>query len=204
MNTCTRTLLWLLPLITPVAGCSKQWVGPAMPEHMNEAAAIAKAQDLVRSAQRLEQSDKENEAMLKYQEAIRTYRELPVAWNNLGRLKMRAGDNLAASEAFKQATDLSPSDPVAPYNLGQLWESLNYPEDASRWYTESLSRDPNYLPALRRSVLVDMIRNMGDERTSDRLKRALLQETDPAWKERLLREEIRLRESLATKAALPR
>jgi tetratricopeptide (TPR) repeat protein len=148
---------------------------------------IDKAASLVRDAQRLEKAGRDSEAEAKYRQAIATYRELPSAWNNLGVLLMKHGTNLAAAEAFKTASELSPTDPVSMTNLGILWESLGYLDDAARWYEEALKRNENHLPALRRMLVVEEARNKPDQLTLDHIRRALLVERDPWWQERFQR-----------------
>lgn len=157
-------------------------------------AQIDRAAALVRDAQRSELAGREIEAIAKYQAAIAEYREMPVAWNNLGRLMMKQSNNLAAAEAFKTASELSPTDPRPMHNLGTLWESLGYLDDAARWYDEALKRDENYLPTLRRCVVVEEIRNRPDSTTLDRIRRGLLQEQDPWWKDRFMRARDRFEE----------
>ncbi len=159
---------------------------------------IDTAASLVRDAQRLEVAGRDREAADKYREAISTYRELPVAWNNLGRLMMKESSNLAAAEAFKTAAELSPTDPRPLHNLGTLWESLGYLDDAARWYSEALQRDENYLPALRRSAIVEGIRNRPDATTLDRIRRALLLEKDPWWKDKFRRDRLRFEDLINT------
>lgn len=159
----------------------------------NEAALINRASELAREAQRLELDGEPKEAIVKYQEAIGAYRELPVAWNNMGRLLMKEGENLQAADAFKTASELSPTDPRPMYNLGALWEDLGYMDDAQKWYDQAIDRDGNYLPALRRRVLIDQLRDRADGRTFQFIRRALLLEKDPWWIDRLKRAENRLR-----------
>ncbi len=165
---------------------------PETPEQI--AAQIDRASMLVRDAQRLEVAGQDKAAMVKYREAIASYRELPVAWNNLGRLLMKESSNLAAADAFKTASELSPTDPRPLHNLGTLWESLGYLEDAARWYDEALKRDENYLPSLRRIVVVEEIRNKPDSTTLDRIRRAMLQEQDPWWISKFRRAKLRFEE----------
>lgn len=179
-----------------LTGCRQYNEPLAAPSAAQEAIDRAKAMDLVRAAQRLEYKEYNDEAEAKYLEAVRTYRETPAAWNNMGRLLMKRGDNSKAAEAFMIAAEVSPRDPLPYYNLGALWDGLNYLEEAGRWYEESLKRDENFQPALRRAILVDQLLNRGNEVTARRVQRAILQETDPWWQERLQRERARLTEDL--------
>jgi tetratricopeptide (TPR) repeat protein len=157
-------------------------------------AQVTKAESLARDAQRMELSGHPDEAIAKYSAAIEAYPELPVAWNNLGVLLAKRGKNLEAAEAYKTASELSPTDPTSLYNLGALWEQLGYLDDAARWYDESLQRDPNYLPALERSILVDDLRAKLSQTTADRLKAAILMERQPWWINRFKRIQQRMNE----------
>lgn len=187
---CVLALLGLV--LGGCAGAHRDMPAPETPEQI--AAQIDRASMLVRDAQRLEVAGQDKAAMVKYREAIASYRELPVAWNNLGRLLMKESSNLAAADAFKTASELSPTDPRPLHNLGTLWESLGYLEDAARWYDEALKRDENYLPSLRRIVVVEEIRNKPDSTTLDRIRRAMLQEQDPWWISKFRRAKLRFEE----------
>ncbi len=172
------------------AGCQQS--GRPFPKAGDEppppvAQQIDKASRLSREAQRLEVAGDDKQAIEKYRAAITEYNELPAAWNNLGRLLMARGDNLAAAEAFKTASELSPTDPRPLTNLGALWESLGYLDDASKWYDQALQRNENHQPALRRFLLVQELRGKPDDSTPGRLKKALLMEQDPWWINRFKR-----------------
>ncbi len=173
------------------SGCANRTRQPLrVPESATpeaRAAALAKAEDLARDAQRLELAGDKDQAIKKYGEAINTFHDLPVAWNNLGVLWADQGKNLEAAEAYKTASELSPTDPRPLKNLGALWEELGYLDDAARWYDEALRRDPNYLPALRRAILVDDLRNELSDTTAERLKAAIIMEREPWWIERFKR-----------------
>lgn len=180
------------------AGCANKNPKPlVMPEDSTpeaRAAALTKAEGLARDAQRFELAGHKDEAIKKYGEAINSYRELPVAWNNLGVLWAEQGKNLEAAEAYKTAAELSPTDPRPLKNLGALWEDLGYLDDAARWYDEALQRDPNYLPALERAILVDDLRNQLSQTTAERLKAAIIMERQPWWIERFKRIQQRMNE----------
>lgn len=164
-------------------------LGAETPEQIQ--AQLARATKLVRQAERTELAGQERIAIEQYRAAIAEYRELPVAWNNLGRLLMERGENLEAADAFKTASELSPTDPRPLHNLATLWESLGYYDDAARWYDEALKRDENYLPTLRRVVVVEEVRNKPTARTLERIRTALLLERDPFWIDRMRRASMR-------------
>jgi tetratricopeptide (TPR) repeat protein len=146
---------------------------------------IDNAAKMVRHAQRLEVAGDIPGAIAKYRAAIEEYREIPVAWNNLGDLLAKQNDYMAAQDAFLTASELSPTDPRPLYNLGALWEERKYFDDALKWYDQALTRDEQYQPALRRYLLVQSIQNKPGVKTAERLKTALLLEKDPWWVERL-------------------
>lgn len=183
--------------IAAINGCaSRPSVGDSTPPDRNaEVQQIEQAAALVREAQRYEVAEKPDVAIEKYKKAIETYRELPVAWNNLGALLMKKGENMPAAEAFQTAAELSPTDPRPLHNLGTIWEQLGYLDDAAKWYDRALERDDVYLPSLRRRVLIDQLRDKMDERSLERCRRALLLEKDPWWIDRLKRAKLRMTEA---------
>ncbi len=157
-----------------------------------EAEAAKQCLALVREGQRLEKLKKTDQAIKLYREAVEVYPESPFAWNNLGRLFMQRQENMEAATAFEQAARLSTADPVPVHNLGTLYESMGWENDAQRYYTEALQRDPNYVPSLRRSVWLDVSYNKVTDLTEQRLKRALMLNKDPKWQELLLRAKVRM------------
>jgi tetratricopeptide (TPR) repeat protein len=178
------------------AGSGRTLPSPETPDQIS--AQIDRASLLVRDAQRLEVAGHEQEAMAKYQQAIGLYRELPAAWNNLGSLMMKNGNNLGAAEAFMTASEMWPTDPRPLHNLGTLWESLGYLDDAARWYGEALKRKPDNLPSLRRIVIVEQIRNKPDATTLEYIRKALLLENDPWWQNTFRRAKVRFEDLITT------
>ncbi len=140
------------------------------------------------AAYRAKQND---EAIELYQQAVGRYKELPYAWNNLGKAVLerdQRGDRMYAADCFKMAADLDRTDwrPVA--NIGSIYHKLGYLEDAAKWYSLALEREPNAEPALLNSILVDHLRDRRTEETAGRIRRALLIVTDPEWLEYLRRQ----------------
>jgi hypothetical protein len=64
-------------------------------------------------------------------------------------------------------------------------------DEAARYYSQALERNDRYLPALRKAVEVDQLRDRYDDTTLQRIRRALYLETDPQWKEFLLRQKLK-------------
>jgi tetratricopeptide (TPR) repeat protein len=191
----------LLIGVLALSGCKQHAWGGRPLEGAETEADIAlkrrKSLSLTEEGQRFERAGRYTQAEMKYREAIETYREMPPAWNSLGQMLDRKGDKLAAAEAFKTASELEPRDPVALTNLGVLWESIGYIEDAKRWYEEALKRDENHLPALRRLLVVEKARNHPDALTLEHIRRALLIERDPWWSEQFQRMRNQFEQMLA-------
>ncbi|HVU63444.1 MAG TPA: tetratricopeptide repeat protein [Phycisphaerales bacterium] len=199
----TKTTLTLAPFILAGAlslcGCRHNTIRPV--EGAETPAMIAaqreKALSLTQQGQRYEQAGRYTQAEDCYRKAIDAYREMAPAWNSLGQMLDRKGDKLAAAEAFKTASEIEPKDPVSLTNLGVLWESIGYVDDAKHWYEEALKRDENHLPALRRLLVVEDIRNHPDELTLEHIRRALLVEKDPFWIEKFQRARGRFEQMLS-------
>lgn len=195
-----RAGMWCLMVVAAgaLAACSGSGRSSSdieAPDRTSEVAQIDKAAELVREAQRYEVAEKYPVALEKYTQAIETYHDLPVAWNNLGTLLMKKGDNLKAAEAFMTASELSPTDPRPLHNLGSLWEQTGELEEAAKWYDRALERDDSYLPTLRRRILIDQLRDSVDARSVERTRKALMIEKDPWWIDRFKRAEVRFKQN---------
>lgn len=190
-------LAWVL---AAVGGCKSTHTAPSEYERVRaeEADAARKSLEHVKEAERLEKLGHSDDAIQEYIKAVASYRELPAAWNNLGRLMMAKGQNNAAAEAFRTAADLSPADPLPVYNLGALWESLGWPDQAAIHYSEALNRDPNHLPSLRRSILLDVNLGRATDQTESRLRKAMSLETDATWLGHLKRAKVRMSDGSMT------
>lgn len=164
---------------------------------------LQEAVEYAKQAQAAEQTGNKEEAIRLYQESARAYRSFSASWNNLGALLMEQGHNMEAIEAFKTAGEVSPTDPRPHTNIGFLWQKLGYLDDAAEAFSEALRRDRNYLPALRESVLIDTQRDKVSEETADRVRRALLLETDESWKADLARRKTLVEQRLASQKDAP-
>ncbi len=150
------------------------------------------ALEISRDAERLAMMGKTDDAILRYQEALTISGELAGAWNNLGELYMRRGDNADAVSAFGVASGLTPSDPRPLYNTGLVYQKVGWAKDAIDHYAEALSRDENMQEALRGyAVAADML-GQADDTTLEYIKRGLLRETDPDWREFFERQRFRV------------
>lgn len=178
-----------------LAGCTLR---PAPDQLPDTSAAMREATELAQQAQQLEKSGRPDEAIELYRRSAATYRDFPASWNNLGALLMDKGQNMEAIEAFRVAAELAPTDPRPHTNIGLLWQRLGYLNDAADAFTLALNRDPAYLPALRESVVIDVQRDTITDETANRIRKALLQETDKAWKTDLERRRGLIEQRLAS------
>ena len=69
------------------------------------------------------------------------------AWNNLGVLYRRRGDDEKALDAFLEAQERSPDRPDIPYNIGNLHKGAGRHDEAVAAYNRAIEIDPNYAPA---------------------------------------------------------
>lgn len=194
----TPALLALALLAPLVGGCASSDPGPALVNPQASAPArIAQAKDLAAQAQRAELAKQPDVAMDLYKQAIAVYPDWAALWHNLGLLQLEKGDALTAVNSFKTAGDLDPKDPRPVYNLGTIYEKQNWGQEAQRYYSEALARDPNYLNALRRSVMLDMIQGTHTPLTLERVRRALLIEDTPEYRQFFERSQLQLQTLLA-------
>jgi tetratricopeptide (TPR) repeat protein len=150
-------------------------------------ARAANAGMLAKRAEAAEARGNLDEALNLYGQAVQLVPSFAAAWNQIGIIHLKRNNGAGAEAAFRQAIENDPRDPRYPFNLGWLWEERSYLDDAAQWYDLALERDPRFLPALRQSVRVDHMRARENERTAERIRTALLLETDPKWREYLQR-----------------
>lgn len=187
--------------IALAGGCQAQRGGQTRAElesaAQDTARRIDEARLLASSAQTAAAAGRDDEAAQKYRRAVEVYPEFAAAWNNLGSLLLKQGDNLGAQAALQRAAELAPLDPRPMANLGVMWQRLNYLDEAQRFYELALDRDPNYLPALREIVMIDSTLSTITTKTQERAKRALLLERDDQWIRELTRRKLLIDQRLA-------
>ncbi len=200
----SRTAIALIALagLSVLIGCNGRRTSVALlpPDLIeSETRRLVQAQGVAAEAYR---TRNEQDAMQKYTDAVRLYRELPVAWNNLGVLLMKNGRYVEASSAFVAAAELAPNDPRPVYNRGLLLDKRGYVLEAREQYARALERDDQYLPALRAAVRADARRNQGTMQTLEWVEKALMLEEDPAWIKWLRLQKIRIENLPSIKAQI--
>ncbi len=183
---CLNMTLCGAAAIMCIPGCAQERDTPMLIE--DPSVARADAQRLAAEAITADKKGDIEAAIILNQQAIERYKDFPQAWFNIGLLYFEKDMALEAANAFTKAAELMPTDPGPKKALGDVWAKQSYYDDASRFYLEALDRNPTYLPALRESIRADHVRDKRTESTAERIKLALELESDPKWRDFLLRQ----------------
>lgn len=159
------------------------------------------AYDLARQAAAADKAGNPDRAIALYRQAVGVWPEIPSAWNNLGLLLMEQSNYMEAVDAFKTAARQNPSDPRPLINVGVAYDRTGWAEEALAAYLQALERRPNDHDALLGAVTANH-RLLGADRPAlERAKTALLLEPDPAIREWLERERLRIQGRLTAEAS---
>lgn len=158
---------------------------------------LMKAHEIAQDAQELQRKGKIDEAIALYTKSAQTSRAYAPAWYNLGVLLMEQDRSMEAAEALTVAAESDLTDPRPHTALGLLAQKLVHYDEAARYYAQALERNDRYLPALRKSVEVDQLRDRYDDVTLQRVRKALYLETDPAWKDFLMRQKLKAEQRIS-------
>lgn len=137
---------------------------------------------LAREAQEQAERGESDKAIQTYTSALASWRQMPAAWNNLGVLYMEQQNYADAVGAFKVAADQSQSDPRPLENIAVCYLRSGWASDSLRYFGMSLERDPNRIESLRGAVRAAEMVRVRDEATLERIRRALLVESDPKYR----------------------
>jgi tetratricopeptide (TPR) repeat protein len=155
-----------------------------------------RSEQLVAQAQELVANNQIKQAIV-YKEAISLYSKRFSDWYNLGILCNREMRYAEAVEAWRIAADMGPQDPRPYFALGLQYQEVGRYGDAADCYNRSLEIQPDYLPALKKSVEIDQFHDRYTDVTLQRIRTALLLETDPKWVEYLRRNQMKAEERVA-------
>ncbi len=181
------TLALVLALTSCAAPRSVQQ-GPPIPPPPRDNR-LARAIELTAQGERAQNAGDSAAAMDLYKEATTLSADAPsAAWNNLGMLHMERGHYREAAGHLSTAAQLAPFDPQPMYNLGLTYHNAGWDRRALEAFLGALDREPNYAPAIRGAATATMRLRITDEDALDRLRHALLIETDPTWRSVFQRE----------------
>lgn len=156
-----------------------------------------RAYDLALKAQQLSKDGKTDEAIAALREAVSLWRDMPAAWNNLGVLLMQQQNYAEAVSAFKVAAEQSQGDPRPLENIGVCYMSSGWAEDSLRYFVMALRRDPNRIESLRGAVRAAEMLRIRDDATYERIRTALMIETDPQYRMYFERQQQLVKAALA-------
>lgn len=75
-------------------------------------------------------------------------------WFNLGNLRLRAGENSAATALYREALRRSPNDPAVHFNLGIALQRQGKLGAAEDEYARTIAIDPDFLEAYRAQAIL--------------------------------------------------
>lgn len=141
------------------------------------------ALDLAERADRARVAGKSEEAIGLYRESLDYAARFPDVWNNLGLLLLEQNEFGKAINAFVQAGVLDPADPRPPTNAGIASSRAGWEENAMRFFHDALDIQESYVPALRGAIRSADLLGSAQYEDLDRVKRAMLAETDTVWRD---------------------
>jgi tetratricopeptide (TPR) repeat protein len=188
--------VWTVLAVCALAagGCNKQGKTVVIPD--DSAVRRADAERLAFEAYRADQQGDSKKAVELYQQSLNRSRDLYFVWHNLGLLLMEQDNYAEAAEMFKTAAELQPSEPGAFYNIGLMYQKRDYDERAMEYFIKSLARDRRYLPSLRGAVISGKRLDVTDEAALERVRTALMTESDPEWLRIFQTEQLRIEGSM--------
>ena len=75
--------------------------------------------------------------------------QLAIVYNNQGFAALQAGNLTKAQQKFQRAVALNPDIVVPYYNLADVYQRINRPDEAQAWYQKAIERDLDFAPAYR-------------------------------------------------------
>jgi Flp pilus assembly protein TadD len=103
---------------------------------------------------------------------------------------------MKAGQALQRAASLMPTDPKPLRNLGILYQQRGFEAEALKHFEDALLIAPNDIDSLRGAAASVKLLKKTDAITLDMLKRAQMIETDPTWRDLIMRERIRVENEL--------
>ncbi len=162
-----------------------------LPERTNDPAASRAA---FAQAQQAQRAGNFAEAAAKYVEAVRLNDQNVAAWNNAGLLLLQTGRASEGLEALERAAELNQLDARPLVNIAYAYFERGWHARAHEYYLRALERDPSNIEGLRGAFETNRLAT--DHDALERVKRALLVETDEKWRRKFEFELIRLESAI--------
>jgi tetratricopeptide (TPR) repeat protein len=90
--------------------------------------------------------------------SIKLFNNNANAYNNLGNIYSELNQLQEAATAYKRAIDITPSDPSAYHNLGDLWLSQQHSADLALPYiSKALELSPDFIPSRLNMGVINML-----------------------------------------------
>lgn len=180
MAACVGAWMGALTVGAGLAGCAGGGGAPA-----SGAPSIARTFEANRIAILAQRAQRDGEADLAidlYRQSLAVSADEAGSWNNLGALLLSRGRYLEAVEACKRAADLSPTDPRPLFNIGRAYATTGWQQKAMEYYLMALERDERDLGSLRGAISSGKLLGVADEGALERVRTALMADTDPDWR----------------------
>lgn len=130
-----------------------------------------------------------------FSNSIQAAPDFGASWHELGLAYMKRGtddDYMKAGQALQRAASLMPTDPKPLRNLGILYQQRGFEQEALKFFEDALTIAPNDIDSLRGAAASVKLLKKSDQLTLEMLKRAQMIETDPVWRDLIVRERIRV------------
>lgn len=101
----------------------------------------------VRASALDEESRSYDEAEALYRKAIELDPKLSIAYTNLGNIRFRRGDVVAAEELYRRALEVDDRQPEAHYNLGYVMLERGHAQRAIPYFQKAIQSDPKFADA---------------------------------------------------------
>lgn len=121
--------------------------GPTSPIEDAPAAGPSEAEHLLEQGIALEDRGQQEEALKRYEEAIRSKPELARAHFNLGNILLDKGDAVGALAAYVQAVKYKPDSAAAHYNMGNAHLRLGNTDEAIAACRDAIALKPDFADA---------------------------------------------------------
>lgn len=159
------------------------------------ARSLSEAVALANRGQSAMRAGEHTEAIEFFSQSIQFAPDFGASWHELGLAYMQRGqddDFMKAGQALQRAASLMPTDPKPSRNLGILYQQRGFEDEALKHFQDALVIEPNDIDSLRGAAASVKLLKKSDSLTLDMLKRAQMIETDPTWRELIMRERIRV------------